>query len=127
MKLRSKRGSKRGIWGRQILSAVGMAAVCLVGAAPARSQAGAPAGQTVPNAKAQPGQATSAAPGAKPLMSDQFFKNVQVLKGIPVDQFLGTMGFIAASLSVNCTECHAAGGRGMIRDYAADTPKKQAR
>ncbi len=70
-------------------------------------------------------QATSAASEAKPLMSDQFFKNVQVLKGIPVDQFLGTMGFIAASLSVNCTECHAAGGRGMIRDYAADTPKKQ--
>ncbi len=102
-----------------------MAAVCLVGAAPARSQGGAPAGQAVPNAKAQPGQAqgagqaTSAASGAKPLMSDQFFKNVQVLKGIPVDQFLGTMGFIAASLSVNCTECHAAGGRGMIRDYAA--------
>jgi len=108
-----------------------MAAVCLVGAAPVRSQAGAPAGQTVPNAKAQPGQAqgagqaTSAASGAKALMSDQFFKNVQILKGIPVDQFLGTMGFIAASLSVNCTECHAAGGRGMIRDYAADTPKKQ--
>ncbi len=122
--------TKRGI-GRGILSAVGMAAVFLVGAAPARSQGGAPAGQAVPNAKAQPGQAqgagqaTSAASGAKPLMSDQFFKNVQVLKGIPVDQFLGTMGFIAASLSVNCTECHAAGGRGMIRDYAADTPKKQ--
>jgi len=58
-------------------------------------------------------------------MSDQFFKNVQVLKGIPVDQFLGTMGFIAASLSVNCTECHQAAGRGMVRDYAADNPKKQ--
>src|SRR5438128_2657338 len=43
--------TKRGILGRQILSAVGMAVVCLVGAAPARSQAGAPAGQAVPNAK----------------------------------------------------------------------------
>jgi photosynthetic reaction center cytochrome c subunit len=132
-----KLSSKRWI-GRAILSAMGMAAVCLVGAAPARSQAGAPAGQTVPNAKAQSGQAQgagqanvqvqsagAAAPAAKPLMSDQFFKNVQVLKGIPVDQFLGTMGFIAASLSVNCTECHSAAGRGLIRDYAADTPKKQ--
>jgi photosynthetic reaction center cytochrome c subunit len=102
MKLRSRRGS---------LGVVAMAVLCLAGAAPARGQAGASAGQ--------------AAPGAKPLMSDQFFKNVQVLKGIPVDQFLGTMGFIAASLSVNCTECHSAAGRGMIRDYAADTPKKQ--
>jgi len=130
VKLRTKR------WiGRGILGAMGMAAVCLVGAAPARSQAGAPAGQTVPNAKAQArqanalaGQAQGAGPATaagKPLMSDQFFKNVQILKGIPVDQFLGTMGFIAASLSVNCTECHLAGGRGMIADYAADTPKKQ--
>lgn len=58
-------------------------------------------------------------------MSEQFFKNVQVLKGIPVDQFLGTMGFIAASLSVNCTECHANRGRGTMVDYAMDTPKKQ--
>jgi hypothetical protein len=58
-------------------------------------------------------------------MAEQYFKNVQVLKGIPVDEFLGTMGFIAASLSVNCTECHSAAGRGLIRDYAADTPKKQ--
>ncbi len=58
-------------------------------------------------------------------MSDVFFKNVQVLKGIPVDQFLGTMGFIAASLSVNCTECHGSGARGTMIDYALDTPKKQ--
>ena len=101
MKLSSKRG---------ILSVMGMATVCFVGAAAAHGQAGSPSGQATP---------------AKPLMSDQFFKNVQVLKGIPVDQFLGTMGFIAASLSVNCTECHSAGGRGIIRDYAADTPKKQ--
>jgi photosynthetic reaction center cytochrome c subunit len=61
----------------------------------------------------------------KPLMSDQFFHNVQVLRGIPVDQFLGTMGFISASLGVNCTECHGAGDNGVITDYAADTPEKQ--
>ena len=51
-------------------------------------------------------------------MSDEFFKNVQVLKGIPVDQFMGTMGFIAASLSVNCTECHVS------EDYSKDTDLK---
>ena len=58
-------------------------------------------------------------------MSEQFFKNVQVLKGIPVDQFIGAMGFIAASLSVNCTECHSAGEDGIIKDYSVDTEKKQ--
>jgi hypothetical protein len=100
-----------------------MATVYLMTTASAQGQAGSPVGQTVPSAQVQRmGQAIAA---AKPLMSDQFFKNVQVLKGIPVDQFLGTMGFIAASLSVNCTECHQAAGRGLIRDYAADTPKKQ--
>jgi hypothetical protein len=28
----------------------------------------------------------------KPLMADQVFKNVRVLKGIPVDDFMETMG-----------------------------------
>ena len=36
----------------------------------------------------------------KPPMAGEVFKNVQVLKGIPVDEFMGTMGFFAASLGV---------------------------
>ena len=122
MKLTTKRGIGR-ILGRKILGAVGMAFVCLVVAAAAHGQAGAAGGQASASGQTQPYGAAASA--GKPLMSDQFFKNVQVLKGIPVDQFLGTMGFIAASLSVNCTECHQAAGRGMVRDYAADNPKKQ--
>src|SRR4029077_886858 len=94
--------------GRRTLDAVGLAAVCLVVAAAAHGQAGAPSGQTAASGQTQPYGAAASA--SKPVMSDQFFKNVQVLKGIPVDQFLGTMGFIAASLSVNCTECHQAAG-----------------
>ena len=39
-------------------------------------------------------------------MAEEVFKNVQVLKGIPVDQFMGTMGFFSASLGLNCTDCH---------------------
>ena len=39
-------------------------------------------------------------------MAEDVFKNVQVLKGIPVDQFMDTMGFFSASLSLNCTSCH---------------------
>ena len=42
----------------------------------------------------------------KPVMSEDFFKNVQVLKGIPVDEFMGTMGFFASALSLNCIDCH---------------------
>lgn len=112
-------------WKRRILGVVRIGIVCLAGAALARAQAGSPGAQTGSSGQAQSQAAGKAAAEATPPMSDQFFKNVQVLKGIPVDQFLGTMGFIAASLSVNCTECHAAGGRGMISNYAVDTPKKQ--
>ena len=33
------------------------------------------------------------------LMADDVFKNVQVLKGIPVNQFMETMSFFSASLA----------------------------
>ena len=38
--------------------------------------------------------------------SEQVFKNVQVLKGIPADEFMSTMGFFSASLGLNCVYCH---------------------
>jgi len=46
--------------------------------------------------------------GGKPPMAEKVFKNVQVLKGIPVDQFMTTMGFISASLGMTCSDCHVA-------------------
>jgi photosynthetic reaction center cytochrome c subunit len=66
-----------------------------------------------------------AEPEQKAEMSDTVFKNVQVLKGIPVDQFMGTMGFFAASLGLNCTDCHAAESAGNWQRFADDTPLKQ--
>ena len=39
--------------------------------------------------------------------SDTVFKNVQVLKGIPVDEFMDTMGMFAASLGYDCVSCHS--------------------
>src|SRR5687767_11287900 len=33
-----------------------------------------------------------AAPGERPQLAEEVFKNVQVLKGIPVKEFMGTMG-----------------------------------
>ena len=43
-------------------------------------------------------------------MSEVAFKNIQVLKGIPVDEFMGTMGLFSAALSVCCGDCHVGAG-----------------
>jgi hypothetical protein len=42
-----------------------------------------------------------------PLMSEQFFKNIRVLKGIPVDEFIDTMGMFAGATAKDCTGCHS--------------------
>ena len=59
----------------------------------------------------------------KPQTSEQVFKNVQVLKGIPVDDFMGTMGIMSAAVGYDCSECHANAGTDKV-DWAADTQKK---
>jgi photosynthetic reaction center cytochrome c subunit len=85
-----------------MLAATGMAVLALIGAAPAIAQS---------------------ASQEKPLMAEQVFKNVRVLKGIPVDDFMETMGLISAALSFDCSDCHE--GAGTIKvDWAADTPRK---
>ena len=85
----------------------GLLTVCLVGSALARGQTGpaAPAGQ-------------------KPILSEQAFKNVKVLRGIPVKEFMETMGFFAASLSLNCSDCHSQASASNWANYADDTPLK---
>src|SRR5215510_16566316 len=45
-------------------------------------------------------------PAGVPL-SDQVFKNIQVLKGIPVDQFMDAMGMFSSSLGYDCSSCHS--------------------
>jgi hypothetical protein len=61
----------------------------------------------------------------RPQMAEDVFKDVQVLKGIPVDQFMGTMGFFSASLGLNCTDCHVEESGGSWARYADNTPRKQ--
>ena len=61
----------------------------------------------------------------KPLLSEDVFKNVQVLKGIPVNQFMDTMGFFSAALGYNCTNCHGDQVLGNWEKYADDTPLKR--
>src|SRR5579884_596841 len=70
---------------RTIVGAIGMLALCVV------STATKTAGQ--------------AAPPAKPQMAEEVFKNVQVLKGLPVDEFMDTMGMISSALGLNCLDC----------------------
>ena len=59
-----------------------------------------------------------AAPQRSAQMSDEAFKNVQLLKGIPVDEFMGTMGLFSAALGMCCLECHN-------EDWTFDTPRKR--
>jgi hypothetical protein len=74
-------------------------------------------------------QAASRPPAGK--VAEEAFKNIQVLKGIPADQLVPAMEFMASSLGVECTYCHVEGhfekddkkpkqtARGMIRMMAA--------
>jgi len=61
----------------------------------------------------------------KPPMAEEVFKNIQILKGIPVDEFMGTMGFFSASLGLNCTDCHVDESGGNWARYADDNALKQ--
>ena len=60
----------------------------------------------------------------KPLLAEQAFKNIQVFKGLPVDDFMETMGIMAASLDFDCSDCHVGAGTDEV-NWPADTPRKQ--
>lgn len=91
---------------RIIYSVLGTVLACLMGISPAHAQA------------------TGTSAEQKPLMAEDVFKNVQLLRGIPVKEFLGTMGFFSAATGMNCVDCHAAQAEG-LEAYAIDTPLKQ--
>lgn len=91
----------KSVLGYASFAASGFALLALVGAAPA-------AGQTAQN---------------KPLLAEQVFKNIRVLKGIPVDDFMQTMGIMTSALQFDCADCHVAAGTQNV-DWAADTPRK---
>ena len=94
-------------WSRQMnLGIVGTAAVCLLWVVAAGAQA-------------------PAAPAPRPQMSEEVFKNVQILKGIPVDEFMDTMGMFAAALSLNCVDCHTSESVGSWDRFADETQLKR--
>ena len=69
--------------------------------------------------------ARQAAPQETSLPAEQYFKNVQVLKGLPVDEFLETMGMFAAATGLNCTDCHVDESGGSWERYADDNQLKR--
>jgi len=71
------------------------------------------------------GQSASGPASQTPKLAEQQFKNIKVLKGIPADQLIPAMQFIAASLGVECEFCHVHEGRGMAFDK--DDKKQKVR
>ena len=69
--------------------------------------------------------AQASAAAGRPPMAGDVFKNVQILQDIPVDQFMGTMGFFSASLGLNCTDCHVDESGGDWAKYADDNARKR--
>ena len=96
------RGRTKSWSGRGILAATEIMLVAVMGAGLAVAQ---PASQD------------------KPLLAEQVFKNIRALRGIPVDDFLETMGIMTAALQFDCSDCHEAAGTDKV-DWAADTPRK---
>ena len=90
--------------GRAVSSSITIMAICLFAAARAGSQV----------------ESTQ-----KPLLAEEYFKNVQVLRGISVKELMDTMGFFAASLGENCTFCHVEESSGDWSKYAEDNANKQ--
>jgi photosynthetic reaction center cytochrome c subunit len=70
------------------------------------------------------GQTPPPATPAKNQMAETFFKNIQVLKGIPVDEFMGTMGLFSAALNSCCGDCHTGAGTSNP-NWADDPPRKK--
>jgi hypothetical protein len=94
--------------------ATGAALLCLLGVVTVRVSARQAAPAPAPAAQA---------PGV--LTTDQLFKNIQVLKGIPVDSFFDVMGMFASSMGEDCTFCHVKEAF-LDRDkFAVATPRIQ--
>jgi hypothetical protein len=93
------------VWKAPVCLAMGAALVCLAGVASARAQAG-----------QEP---------AAPLVTDKLFRNIQVLKGMPIDTFFDAMGMFAASMGDDCTYCHSKDAVFRHEAFGDPTPRIQ--
>lgn len=63
-------------------------------------------------------------PAPQQRAAENVFKNIQVLKGTSVDDFLGTMGIMSAAVGYDCSECHNNAGTDKVNWAADDNAKK---
>jgi photosynthetic reaction center cytochrome c subunit len=75
--------------------------------------------------RGQAGRSSPSAVGHVVLMSDQVHKNLKLLKRIPEDEFMDTMGFFSAALGVGCEFCHGPDSIGNWAGFAGETPMKE--
>src|SRR5713101_4421679 len=87
---------------RTIPRAIAATVVCLLGSALASGQAG---------------------PEPTTLTAEKVFKNVKVLTGLPVNEFMATMGFFSAALGYSCENCH--GEDSGLEHYADENSQKK--
>ncbi len=92
-------------WKRPVFWATGAAMVCLLGVVSAR-------------VSAQQGAAPQA-----PVMTENVFKDIRVLKGIPVDTFFDVMGMFASAMGEDCTYCHSSEAVFKHEAFADSTPR----
>jgi photosynthetic reaction center cytochrome c subunit len=88
---------------RPVFWATGVAMACLLGVVSAR-QAG---------------------PDEAPLVSENVFRDIQVLQGMPVDTFFDVMGMFASSMGDDCTYCHSADAVFRHEAFGDPTPRIQ--
>jgi photosynthetic reaction center cytochrome c subunit len=118
---------------KRIVFAAGISLVCVAPLIPTFARANSDpakatqAGAQTAHAASSPAERAAAAQasGKKVLMAEDVFTNVQVLKGIPVNEFMETMGMFAASLALNCSDCHSPAAQSDWSRYADDVPRKQ--
>ena len=60
-----------------------------------------------------------------PQMAEDVLRDIQVLRGIPLDEFMNTMGMFAAALGYDCSNCHAPGIGAGFEAFADPTPEIQ--
>ena len=98
-------------WRTVVFGAAAALQVCLLGVVAVERLSG-----------ATPAQAAQEPPQP---MAENVFKNIQVLKGMPVDEFMDTMGMFASSLLYDCTGCHTSDILVDRDAFAVATPRIQ--
>lgn len=105
------------IWSRRlILAAAALAVAFMINTAISTRVA---AQSTAPKS-----EAAAAMSGTR--TAGEVFKNVttSTLKGLTVDDFMGSMGVMAAALGFDCSDCHTGAGTDKV-DWVVDTPRKK--